>query len=201
MWPTLLEVAKGPWDRSCQSISLPPSGQWGGRENAQDSQQSHCQICRHKGNWAAIVPMALYFLRCTPNNATGFSLFVVRFGWEPTTPLLMYKGWVQSDLGAVDLEEWVLTNAERVEKLTELAVVRQKDTSSERKKAWDCRAQRRKFAKGDLVYARKTGTNTKLSESWEGPFKVERKNSPLSYQVNLGDRNLPSVHIQHFKEL
>ena len=47
---------------------------------------------------------------------------------------------------------------------------------------------------------RKAGTNTKLSESWEGPFKVERKNSPLSYRVNLGDRILPSVHIQLLKE-
>jgi len=46
----------------------------------------------------------------------------------------------------------------------------------------------------------KARTNTKLSESWEGLFKVERKISPLSYRVNLGDRVLPSVHIQLLKE-
>ena len=68
-----------------------------------------------KGNWAAIVPMALYFLRCMPSGATGLSPFVTRQGWEPTTPLqVLYKSWAQTDLGEVDLQEWVLSNAERV---------------------------------------------------------------------------------------
>ena len=154
-----------------------------------------------KGNWAAIVPMALYFLRCMPNSATGLSPFVARHWWEPTTPLLvLYKSWAQTDLSAVDLEEWVLINAERVQNLRELAVVRKKTTSSERKRVWDSKAQIREFDRGDEVYMRKAGTNTKLSESCDGPFKVEKKNSPLSYRVNTGDRVLPSVHIQLLKE-
>ena len=62
-----------------------------------------------KGNWAEIVPMCLYFLRCTPNRSTGVSPFLLKHGWEPVTPLqLLYKGWVQSSLGEVDLEDWVM---------------------------------------------------------------------------------------------
>ena len=45
-----------------------------------------------KGNWANIVPMALYFICCTHYSATGLSPFVARHGWEPTTPLqVLYK--------------------------------------------------------------------------------------------------------------
>ena len=46
-----------------------------------------------KGNWAQVVPMALYFLHCTPNRSAGLSPFLLKHGWEPTTPLqLLYKG-------------------------------------------------------------------------------------------------------------
>ena len=52
-----------------------------------------------KGNWAQVVPMALYFLHCTPNRSAGLSPFILKHGWEPTTPLqILYKGWVQTEL-------------------------------------------------------------------------------------------------------
>ena len=40
-----------------------------------------------KGNWATVVPMALYFIRCTPSATTGISPFLATHGWEPATPL------------------------------------------------------------------------------------------------------------------
>ena len=154
-----------------------------------------------KGNWASVVPMALYFLRCMPSTATGLSPFRVKHGWEPTTPLqILYKGWVQQDLGPVDLEEWTLLNAERVQHMRDVAVANLKGVSSERKKGWDRKSQTRVFDRGDKVYMRKAGLNTKLANSWEGPFTIERRNSPLSYRVNTGDRVIPSVHIQLLKE-
>jgi len=74
------------------------------------------KTARSKGNWAAVVPMALYFIWASPCDATGISPFLARQGWEPQTPLwLQYKALVQKDLGEVDLEEWVVLNSERVE--------------------------------------------------------------------------------------
>jgi len=72
------------------------------------------KTCEKKGNWASVVPMALYFVRCSPCEATGISPFMARQGWEPTTPIqLLYKSWAQADLGDIDLEEWVLDNKEK----------------------------------------------------------------------------------------
>ena len=52
-----------------------------------------------KGNWAQLVPMSLYFLWCMPNRSAGLSPFLLKHGWEPSTPLqLLYKGWVQQYL-------------------------------------------------------------------------------------------------------
>ena len=46
-----------------------------------------------KGNWAQVVPMALYFLSSTPNRASGLSPVILKHGWKLTTPLkLLCKG-------------------------------------------------------------------------------------------------------------
>ena len=135
-----------------------------------------------------------------PSKATGLSPFLAKHGWEPTTPLQnLYKGWVQHDLGQVDLEEWTTINAERVQHARDVTVGNLQKCSEERKKHWDKKAQTRQLEKGDQVLLRKSGFNTKLADSWEGPFVVERRNTTLSYRVNTGDRTLPLVHIQLLK--
>ena len=112
---------------------------------------------------------------------------------------ILYKGWVQEELGPIDLEQWVLENSERVQKLRDDAVANMMATAEARKHVWNNKAQVREFQKGDKVYLRKPGINTKLSESWAGPYTVTKRNSPLSYRVNTGDRTLQSVDIQQLK--
>ena len=64
-----------------------------------------------KGNWAKVIPLALYFIRCTPSASTGVSPFLVTHGWESRTPLkVLYESWVQQDLGGVDLSDWIAEN-------------------------------------------------------------------------------------------
>ena len=46
----------------------------------------------------------------------------------------------------------------------------------------------------------KPGRNLKLADSWEGPYMVMKRNSPLSYVINPGDRQIPSVHVQLMKK-
>ena len=153
-----------------------------------------------RGNWAQIVPMAMYFLRCMPSRTTGLCPFKAKHGWEPTTHLqILYKGWVQQDLGPVNLEEWTTVNAERVQHARDVVVANLQKCSEERKKMWDKRAQVRMFEQGDQVFLRKSGLNTKLSDSWEGPYQVMKRNTPFSNKVSMSDRVLPSVHIQLLK--
>ena len=84
------------------------------------------------------MPMALYFVRCMPNRVTGLNSFGSKHGWEPTTPLqIMYKGWVQQDLGPIDMEYWTLLNAERIQHMREVSVVNLKANSDARKQDWD----------------------------------------------------------------
>ena len=135
-----------------------------------------------------------------PNRSTVISPFLAMHGWEPSTPLqLLYKGWVQRDIGPIDLEEWVEVNSERVQRMRDLAIANQLENSTKRKEEWDKQAQFRQFEKGEKVYLRKSGLNTKLEESWAGPYSILKRNSSLSYRATTGDRVLPSVHIQLLK--
>ena len=61
------------------------------------------------------------------------------------------------------------------------------------------KAKPRVFKPGDKVLMRKSGMNSKLSETWLGPYTIVKMNSPLSYKVNTGSRRVNSVHIQLLK--
>ena len=158
------------------------------------------KLTEKKGNWASTIPMALYFIRSTPCLATGLSPFLARQGWEPATPLeLLYRAWDGSDEGNIDLTEWVDLNLGRVEKFRDSAAATVGKNVKQRKATWDSKAKQRVFEVGDSVLVRKPGMTTKLEESWEGPFKITKVNSPLSYGVDFGHRKSPSIHVQQLK--
>ena len=154
-----------------------------------------------KGNWAKVVPMALYFIRCTPSAATGISPFLATHGWEPQTPLqVLYQSWVDSELGPIDLSEWVDINSDRLEQARDVATSSKVEASHNRARVWNRKARERKFRVGDKVLIRKPGLDTKLRESWEGPGTVLAVNSPLSYKIQTDKRVMGTVNIQQLKE-
>ena len=93
-----------------------------------------------------------------------------------------------------------MDNSEWVQGLRDRAMVNLKQYSLLRKEKWNEKSKAIEFRKGDQVLMRKSGMNTKLSEIWLGPFEIVKKNSPLSYKVNMGSRVTNSVHIQLLKE-
>ena len=153
-----------------------------------------------KGDWAAVLPMVLFFLRCTPTRSTGISPFLLTHGWEPSNPIqLLYQSWVDRELGGVDLSEWVLDNAQRVESAREQATLRLVENSQYRASRYNLKAKRRTFAVGDRVWVRRPGLDHKLRESWVGPGTILKVNSPTSFKVQTPDRTIPTVAIQQIK--
>ena len=153
-----------------------------------------------KGNWARVLPMALYFLRCSPLASTGVSPFLLTHRWEPRTPLqVLYQSWVRQELGGVELTDWIIENQVRVETLRDLAASNLLQASAKRTETWDRRAVDRSFIVGDQVWMRRPGLDQKLQERWIGPCTIKKKNSPVSYCVQTEHRLIPTVHIQQLK--
>ena len=155
----------------------------------------------NKGNWAKVIPMALYFVRCTPSATTGVSPFLATHGWEPQTPLqVLYQAWVDQDLGPIDLSEWIDINTDRVEQARDIATSSKIVASTNRAKGWNERARDRIFKVGDQVLIRRPGLDAKLRESWEGPGVILAVNSPVSYRVQTDKRTMSTVNVQQLKE-
>jgi len=126
---------------------------------------------------------------------------MARQGWKPNTPIqLLYKTWAQTDLEIISLEDWVVNNRERVEAMSEKYVLGITESGLKRKEKWDQKAKEREFEIGEQILLRKACLNFKLEESWEGPYNVYRKNSPLSYGIDTGERKIVSVHVQLLKK-
>ena len=154
----------------------------------------------NKGDWAGVLPMALFFLRCTPSSSTGMSPFLLTHGWEPANPIqLLYQSWVDKDLGGVDLSHWVMDNADRVETAREQATVTLIENSRNRAQQYNRKAKERHFVVGDRVWIRRPGFDHKLRESWVGPGTIVRVNSPVSFRVQTAERLIPTINIQQIK--
>ena len=144
--------------------------------------------------------MVLYFMRLTP-GASGFSPFMLSHGWEPNTPLkLLYKVRVKDELGDIDLEEWLMRNSERIQQLRGDAVVNYSEVSRKRKEKWDKRAVERLYAIGNKVMYRVPGLDTKLADSWIGPFEVTKVLGLITYQVDFNGGKVRVVHVRFLKE-
>ena len=84
-----------------------------------------------RGSWSDVLPMCLFFLRLTPNSASGFSPFMLTHGWEPDTPSqLLYDAWVGKHLGSMSVDDWVRENCERVQQLRDKASANYHSTSA-----------------------------------------------------------------------
>ena len=155
---------------------------------------------QNKGDWAEVLPMALFFLRCTPSSSTGVSPFLLTHGWESTTTIqLLYQSWVKTELKGVDLSQWILENADRLESVRDQATGNLIDNSSKRALQFNKKAVDREFKAGDQVWIRGPGFDHKLRESWVGPGKILKQNSPVSFKVQTEERTIPTVNVQQLK--
>ena len=104
------------------------------------------------GSWPDVLPMCLFFLRLTPNIASGFSPFMLAHGWEPNTPSqLLYYSWMGKHLGSMSMEDWVQSNCEQVQELRDKASANYHSTSAKRKDKLDKTSHTREFKKGQWV--------------------------------------------------
>ena len=154
-----------------------------------------------KRNWVDVVPLILFFVKTTPHASTGFSPFLLKHGWEPVTPIqLLYKGWVQEELASLEIDQWVLENAEHIQTLRIAAGDKLSQNSSNRKERLDKGSKQREFAVGDLVLYKALGAETKLAPTWEGPYTIVKVLGPVTYGIDVGMKKFKTTHVKFLKE-
>ena len=142
----------------------------------------------HK-DWDEQLPFVMMAYRSSDHETTGMSPNMFMFGREVSTPLdLMFE--MPSLVKPIPNNQWVWELQDRIERAH--ATVRQYTQQSMRrqKQVHDSRISYEQFNTGDQVFVYfpigQSGTSSKLTSFWRGPFSIVGKLSDVLYKVNCG---------------
>lgn len=155
-------------------------------------------------DWDKWLPFVLFAYREVPQASTGFSPFELLYGWQVQGPLdLLKEGWEEKPASQVKgIVQYVLEMRDRLELYREQAKESLQDKQRAQKRWYDQRARLRQFQPGQKVLLLLPTSTNKLLAKWQGPYVVERKMGPLTYQVHHPDKGKTrqTYHVNLLKE-
>ena len=136
--------------------------------------------------WDKQLKYLLFAYRDTPHCVTGFSPFTLMFGREVKGPLdLLSTSWLEGDNENASVGEWLLCVQARMRDMAVIVSDRERKAKATMKGFYDRSAKVKVFEAGDMVLVRKPGILSKMGDSWEGPYQVERQASPVTYKIQV----------------
>ncbi len=135
-------------------------------------------------DWVEQVCFVLFVLRQMPHADSEYSPFDMVYGFRVRTPLdALYHGLYEVEAEKLNVCEWVTRMAERLENVRDSAALGVAKGKESRLQYLNRGTKMREFKEGDLVLYRVPGRTCKLSDSWQGPYKVLRKMGAVNYRI------------------
>ncbi len=138
-----------------------------------------------------------------PHADSGYSPFDMVYGFRVRTPLdALYHGLYEVEAERLNVCEWVTRMAERLENVRDSAALRMAKGKESRLQYMNRGTKMREFKEGDLVLYRVPGRTCKLSDSWQGPYKVLKRVGSVNYRIGrVGrEKHAKVVHVNCIKE-
>ena len=136
--------------------------------------------------WDRELKYLLFAYRSTPHCVTGFSPFTLMFGRYVRGPLeILQEAWLQGECEPAKVHEWLINVKAKMSDMAEVVSDRERVAKSNMKKFYDRTAKVKVFEEGEMVLVWKPGIHSKMGASWEGPFQIESKMSPVTYRVQV----------------
>ena len=153
--------------------------------------------------WDRHLKYLLFAYRSTPHCTTGFSPFLLMFGREARGPLdILQESWLEGDSEKSSVFEWLTSVKAQMKELSVLVSEREQLAKVRMKNQYDKSSSPKEFVSGDMVLVWKPGIHAKMGASWDGPFQIEKKVSPVNYKVQVpGNSNRSKVlHVNMLKK-
>ncbi len=134
---------------------------------------------------------------------SGYSPFDMVYGFRVRTPLdALYHGLYEVEAERLNVCEWVTRMAERLENVRDSAALGVAKGKESRLQYLNRGTKMREFKEGDLVLYRVPGRTCKLSDSWQGPYKVVKRVGSVNYRIGRvgNERHAKVVHVNCIKE-
>ena len=156
-------------------------------------------------DWDQWLPYLLFAYREVPQASTGFSPFELLYGHEVRGPLALLRdtwGGDQGREGTINVISYVVQMREKLQRMGELAQIHMMEAQKHQKTWYDKSARQRGFQPGQKVLVMLPTSDSKLLAKWQGPFKVQKKLGPTTYQVSTPGHQRSSwvLHVNLLKE-
>ena len=140
-------------------------------------------------NWDKSLKYLLFAYRSTPHCTTGYAPFTLLFGRDVRGPLdILHEAWLQGDCEQASVHEWLTSVQAQISEMSVLVGNKESVAKAKMKAQYDRSACVKEFSKGDLVLVWKPGLHSKMGASWDGPYVVGDKKSPVTYSVHVSDQ-------------
>lgn len=155
-------------------------------------------------DWDQWLPYLLFAYREVPQASTGFSPFELLYGCEVRGPLALLRETWEGDRrreGPVYVVSYVIQMREKLQRMSQLAEAHMAE-AQQHQKTWYDRSTRQRTFEGQKVLVILPTSDSKLLAKWQGPFEVQRKLGPSTYQVSNPERQHTSrvLHVNLLKE-
>ncbi|UYV77524.1 K02A2.6-like [Cordylochernes scorpioides] len=133
-------------------------------------------------DWDRILPFVTFAYNTAKQESTGFTPFFLVHGREAETPLdVLFPKLLPED------DDFIQTLGARAEEARKLARIHSMRSQDSKKHRYDAHHRNIIYQPGDLVWifipVRKVGYSEKLMRRYFGPYKVIRKISDVTYEV------------------
>lgn len=141
-------------------------------------------------DWDQWLPFLLFAYREVPQASTGFSPFQLLYGHSVRGPLdVLKEAWEgpTSNQGCNELS-YVLKMRDKLEQFKELAYENQTQAQERQQQNYNKASRRRVFNEGQKVLLLLPTLESGLLAKWQGPYVIQRKTSPVTYELFMPDR-------------
>ena len=98
---------------------------------------------------------------------------------------MLKQGWMEGSIPEKALQEWIKQLRDRLVSMAELVSTRESASKVKMKDTYDKKSRPRELDAGSMVLMRVPGLVGKLDDSWDGPYEVVDKISPVTYQLAI----------------
>ncbi len=152
--------------------------------------------------WDLLLPMLLFAYREATHEATGFSPFELLFGRQVRGPLdLVKEQWEGIENFPLSVGNYLSNLYDKMKSMADIAKERDQAAKQKYKEFYDKGTRPRFFEEGESVLLLMPDGHSKLEACYSGPFTIERKISPVTYQIATPGRGKKCkiVHVNLLK--
>jgi hypothetical protein len=154
-------------------------------------------------DWGEYLPYVMMAYRSAVQDTIGYSPNQMMLGRETELPIDIVMGHPEEGVIEGNQHKYVDEMKERMTLVHDLARKNIQMKSDHQKRNYDLKTHVHRYEPGDAVWlhnpARKKGVSPKLSRPWEGPFRVIKRLSDVTYRIQKSAKAVPKV--VHFDRL